>query len=589
MSGKRAADEQMDSYNFQNFDDEDDEVPVQSKASAEVLAKRKILKPRSRLAGRNPANIPRPAQTSSFGFNFQPMQKTVETNNSNPFSSFAKPEENKVNPFSAFAPTSLTTTNTSTSATTNTIVSIPSDDASKIKALNDNFYNKITAEKNLNPLADFTPILTKYINYIDEINNNKPIEPKQIENKPEIKALPSSEFNKPSFSFGTDIKPIEPTFSFNKPTASVPVPAPVPASAPIPAKSVSPDVIAVDEDESSDDEIKVEGPTFTLAKPPTTTDSVFKLSDAKPSALSTSTGPSFTFASNGKKFDNPFKLTPATKPEAVKEEPKEEPKEAPKETPKPTFLFGEVQKNEPTKPAFSFNFKPAEPTEKPSFSLPTKPAFGSTEGEKPKIEFNFSKPATSDKPTFSFGSNATPAPSFGGNATPAPSFGGASSFSFNFSKPAAAATTTEETAEDKPDEEEPKVQFKAVAKLQEDKVEEKTGEEDEELLYTKRSKIQKFDKEKNSYESKGLGDLKVLLNKSNKKARILVRADGSNRVILNVPILKEFKYEKISPKGNLIKIPIVEDGKLETYLSQVKTGEDGTNLLEALDKAKQAI
>jgi hypothetical protein len=60
-------------------------------------------------------------------------------------------------------------------------------------------------------------------------------------------------------------------------------------------------------------------------------------------------------------------------------------------------------------------------------------------------------------------------------------------------------------------------------------------------------------------------------------------------VILNIPILADFKNEKIGNKGNLVKIPAVEAGKIETYLATVKTAEDGTNLLNSLDKAKESL
>jgi nucleoporin NUP2 len=691
MSGKRTAEEQIDSYNvhlFENGYDDDDEPQQQARASSEVLAKRKILKPRSRLAGRTTATTaPQPA--SNFGFNFQPIAATSKTTTTddnskpNPFAGFGgantttsgdnnngnHEEKPKANPFAIFG--SQNNTNATSSITTSkpafsfgqpssSLVSASSDTSSsskksdkpsKIKALNDSLYDKLSQQRSVDPVSNFTPLLRKYIDYYEQIENDTivedaPEEPKQIEQhkggnddeeEKEEKAqklLPSSEpinsfgGSKPSFSFGqttaTSNSSSFPSFSFGSKTNDTPKEQePVPQE-----KGSSAEVIDVDDDSDSDDEIKVEGPTFTLAKPPTSTDSVFKLSkDVTTSGSTNATGPSFTFSGGDKKFDNPFKLTKPVIGETKEKENAEQDKppaatssftwnktdsdktasnaNKQEEVSKPQTSGFSFQTNQATteshnapSSAFNFNFKP---TPQPSNG-------DSTTESKPKFDLNFGSSAStnaSDKPAFSFGSSSTgtsntaaPSFNFGGNSTaanPTSTFGGASSFNFNFSKPSATTPPAEgSNSGDKGndnivEEEEADVKFKPVAKLQDEKVNETTGEEEEDLVYTKRSKIQKFDKETKSYESKGLGELRILVNNSTKKARILVRADGSNRVILNIPILADFKYEKIGNKGNLVKIPAVEAGKIETYLATVKTAEDGTNLLNSLDKAKESL
>lgn len=719
MSGKRRADNQVTRENLHEFENEEnDEAPSgPSRATADVLAKRKILKPRSRLhraAGAN-GNSAAPAPSSGFSFGSN-TTNSDENKPANPFggiggfgtsTSSAKPafsfdqskpaedsDKPKTNPFQFLGkPQESTTTtkedsekpksnvfsflnnnnsssNTSLTKTSSTdlVSSKQTEKPNKIKALNDNFYDKITEQRQLDPVSNFTPILRKYIDYYDKIENDLDYLPDADndtqEKRKEQKALPA-----PTFSFGKTDKPAitnstTPSFSFGvKPAEKKEEvreekePTPMEESKDNTQNNDTQDVEEIDSDDS-DDSIKVEGPKFTLAKPPTTTDSVFKLDATSSSGPSSSTGPSFTFkADTSKKFNSPFKLPTSEK----KEEPKESPavaevksqssnnfswspdkpikfngnddKEKEESAPKPAFSFGET-----TKPAFSFGQsteKKDETSSKPAFSFGTstsqdKPAlsFGANNGsdnkEAAKPAFSFGTPTTdstkeASKPTISFGSSATnskPAFSFGTPATttessdksaaaPSFNFGGASSNSgfgfgtnsaapsstFNFSFKSSSETKTDSSNgndDEKVPEEEVEGNFKPVVQLTE-KVEDQTGEENEETLYTKRSKLMLFNpsNKEQPYESKGLGELKVLQNKDNKKSRILVRSDGANRVLLNAAIPKDFKYDTIG-KGDSVRIPVVSsEGKIETYIARVKTPEDGSNLLKALQDAQK--
>ncbi|KAH3683992.1 hypothetical protein WICPIJ_005015 [Wickerhamomyces pijperi] len=736
MSSKRRAGEQITRENLADFDNESDGAPqAPTRASAEVLAKRKIKMPRSRLNRAN-ANSERPAPSSGFSFNppkqlsgeqptnpfagFGASNTAMKPVSSSPFgqlSSSSKSETKstttpsfnftapkisqspgkdnedapKANPFGFLKPSAPTPSNQPAITTlfssankldTDSTKTEPSTTKSikptKIQALNESFFRKITEQKSKNPVADFTPILKKYIDYYQEIEQEAEPASTTINNTtaPLATEPVKSTFNfgqttQPSFSLNQS-KPAEPIVSFTKP---VPTPAPVPATKTAP--------IEIDSD--SDDDIKVEGPTFSLAKPPTTTDSVFKLSKDNKTTNSFGTGPSFTFTATGKKSDSIFKLKPSPAPTPapapvqapVVPEPKKDLAEA---ASKPAFSFGASTKattaTETPKPAFSFSGLPSRTTTTASATAPTEPSFAfgaqsteekkespastfgastssttsasdkpafsfgsntlssATSGDKPAFSFGSSSTSTfasSDKPTTTFnfgGSTSTTATAFGGfgsstttktstdaskpsldfgsnSATkPSFSFGGASSFSsstpsstFNFSlgasKPSEPTTASTETvtgdAESQELEKEADVNFKPVVELK-DKVEEKTGEEDETALYTKKSKLMLFQpsNKENPYDSKGLGELKVLKNNSTGKSRVLVRADGSNRVVLNASVNKEFKYDFLAEsKKNMVKIPsITAEGKIETYIARVKTAEDGQNLVEALNKAK---
>ncbi|ONH69981.1 Nucleoporin NUP2 [Cyberlindnera fabianii] len=693
MSGKRGASDQITRENFREFEDEDDDVPSQpSRASADVMAKRKILKPRGRLG--------KTGSTPSSGFSFGtiPADK-ADDKPANPFGgfgsfgkpaaeapkpafSFGKPAETaeeeapKANPF-GFLKTTAPSNDTEkansvisfvngnqTSQSSSLVSTKTTTKATKIKALNDTFYDKITQEKQANPVSNFTPILRKYIDYYDKIDRDVDMsdadaEPQQSEQKA-LPAAPST----PSFNFGNTTKP---SFNFGQATPpSVTAPTSQPAiedakPSATESSSNSQEPIAVDSnsDSDSDDDIKVEGPKFTVSKLPTTKDSAFKLTSDATSQKPSGSGPSFTFAAagDGKKFDSPFKLTKPAEDKKTESKQDEQPKKTEDNTTdssKPS-AFGDATKNNftwspgqpinfassassdttTTKPTTQFNFgasttpskDTSEAASKPAFSFgkpaasteekkdDAKPAFSfgsNSTTTKPTFNFGSTTSTTTDstsKPTFNFGSTSTSTESkpttqfnFGGSSTaPKFNFGGAAAatapasstfnFSFSGSKPAESETNNNKNNDDDDavPEEEAKVDFKPVAELG-DKVEEKTGEEEEEVLYTKRAKLMLYNPSDsaNPYVNKGLGLLKVLKHKETNKSRILVRADGSDRVILNTAIAKQFTY---SGKGKgLVSVPTVgAEGKLETYMIKVKTEEDAQNFVQSLTDAQSAL
>ncbi|KAK7509585.1 uncharacterized protein IWZ02DRAFT_465419 [Phyllosticta citriasiana] len=89
----------------------------------------------------------------------------------------------------------------------------------------------------------------------------------------------------------------------------------------------------------------------------------------------------------------------------------------------------------------------------------------------------------------------------------------------------------------------------------------KTGEEDEETVFSCRAKLFNFvtvTDDKKEWKERGIGNLKLNVLKQSradqeakvpKKARFVMRADGSHRVVLNSPIQKELKFGGI-PNGS---------------------------------------
>ncbi|KAK7542106.1 uncharacterized protein J3D65DRAFT_612631 [Phyllosticta citribraziliensis] len=89
----------------------------------------------------------------------------------------------------------------------------------------------------------------------------------------------------------------------------------------------------------------------------------------------------------------------------------------------------------------------------------------------------------------------------------------------------------------------------------------KTGEENEETVFSCRAKLFNFvtvNDDKKEWKERGIGNLKLNVWKQSradqeakvpKKARFVMRADGSHRVVLNSPIQKELKFGGI-PNGS---------------------------------------
>lgn len=110
------------------------------------------------------------------------------------------------------------------------------------------------------------------------------------------------------------------------------------------------------------------------------------------------------------------------------------------------------------------------------------------------------------------------------------------------------------------------------------------GEEDENSVYEKKSKV--FEQVDGEFKPLGLGVLRVLVHKVSQKVRILVRAEGSGRILLNIPIRKEFSY-KVIGKGQVRAMDIKPGNSVpSTYILRVKTDEDGNELAAKLEEVK---
>ncbi|KAI5968028.1 hypothetical protein CANMA_002796 [Candida margitis] len=175
---------------------------------------------------------------------------------------------------------------------------------------------------------------------------------------------------------------------------------------------------------------------------------------------------------------------------------------------------------------------------------------------------------------------------------PSNPFGGLGSTGFQWGKTDNTSNKEENKEQEKKDDdkvEEHEVEgnFAPVVHMNEKK-EVQSGEENEETKFTIRAKLMEFDSSNatNPYVNKGLGELKVLRNKETSKSRIIVRADGSLRVLLNTLLSKDVSYSSMG-NGSLVRIPVFSsDNKIDTYVVKVKTADDGKELLKTIEDLK---
>ncbi|GMK58019.1 hypothetical protein CspeluHIS016_0500510 [Cutaneotrichosporon spelunceum] len=251
---------------------------------------------------------------------------------------------------------------------------------------------------------------------------------------------------------------------------------------------------------------------------------------------------------------------------------------APKEADKPAFSFGTSSTDKPAeKSAFSFgSASSSKPADKP-FSFGSSGSgftFGGSQDNKAEADNAVANKAAdkpTDKPPFSFGSSPTaPKPFSFGSSAPTFSFGSSSSTPA-VSSPASTnpAPATSTPAPEAPAEEE----SKNLAET------EGAGEEGETTVYEQRGKL--FDLEGGKNTVVGLGQLKLKRGEDGKR-RLLMRADGSGTVVLNMGLHDAFKATAEGKHVRFIGFDL--EGKMKPFALMVKTPDFAKALAEALTK-----
>lgn len=363
-------------------------APAPSKASAAVMSKRKILKPRGH-------------------------RGTVEaTNNSNPTSAFASFK-------SAAAPSSGFSVE---SATLRAATSVEKDDKNeRIRALNEQFIASIREAEAPNTVANLTDVAKKYIEYYKGILDASPTSLAQtnatslvqpgVQNSKQPTNISASK-DESSESEDEEVKVQGPKFTFEaKPAKNLPFT--------FEAKPVT-----KKDDSDSESEIEIKGPVFTFNKP--IKDNVFKIQPPKESANTVQdplSAENIPAAEPKKAFNFSFGTTSAEKSVPA--------------APKPAFSFGSsltaIASSSEGKPAISLGSgvsTNAEAKEKPALSFGSSTTTKSSAEVTEKPAFSFAPSSTTkttseatEKPVFSFGSSLNSQPKSKAAEKPAFSFG----------------------------------------------------------------------------------------------------------------------------------------------------------------------
>ncbi|KAK5963145.1 nucleoporin NUP2 PWA37_004848 [Arxiozyma heterogenica] len=301
-----------------------------------------------------------------------------------------------------------------------------------------------------------------------------------------------------------------------------------------------------------------------------------------------------------------------------------------------SFTFGQSSttsstenKEDDQKPSFTFDQSSITSNSKNDASTDSKPSFTfgiptSNQKSETKPTFTFGNSTTSfntptittdqntkNKPTFTFGinSSSTPAPSFNFSKTSTGLTNHATTLSggFKFNLPFEQKTTpftTQPTEKKETDKIESGATEQSTVEKEQGQNDTTTeqesstpiklqnGEEDEINLFSQRVKLMIFNTETKSYDSRGVGEMKLLQNKEDKsKVRLLCRSDGMGNILLNTSIVKSFNYTPLTEDNeNLVKTPTVgTDGKLTTYIVKFKQKADGRSFIKSIEDAKKGM
>ena len=160
------------------------------------------------------------------------------------------------------------------------------------------------------------------------------------------------------------------------------------------------------------------------------------------------------------------------------------------------------------------------------------------------------------------------------------SFGGSTgSFTFGTNLTATASISIDDAEGDNGDDgdepmpQEPPTTVKAAA-----------GEELEEKIYEGRCKIFVF--KASSWVDLGIGALRISKHPGSQKKRLLIRSEGTGKILLNTFLFKDMSNKIETDKKSLTFLSLDAQGQLNKYLLRVKSPEDANSLNEAINSNK---
>uniref|UniRef100_A0A669CD74 E3 SUMO-protein ligase RanBP2 n=1 Tax=Oreochromis niloticus TaxID=8128 RepID=A0A669CD74_ORENI len=126
-----------------------------------------------------------------------------------------------------------------------------------------------------------------------------------------------------------------------------------------------------------------------------------------------------------------------------------------------------------------------------------------------------------------------------------------------------------------------------------DLVETSTGEENEQVVFSHRAKLYRYDKESKQWKERGIGDLKILQNYDNKRARLVMRRDQVLKICANhwiSPIMKLEPMKGAEKAWVWSAMDFAEEGegKLEQLAVRFKLQETANTFKQVFEEAKDA-
>uniref|UniRef100_A0A3Q4MQT2 RanBD1 domain-containing protein n=1 Tax=Neolamprologus brichardi TaxID=32507 RepID=A0A3Q4MQT2_NEOBR len=123
-----------------------------------------------------------------------------------------------------------------------------------------------------------------------------------------------------------------------------------------------------------------------------------------------------------------------------------------------------------------------------------------------------------------------------------------------------------------------------------DLVETSTGEENEQVVFSHRAKLYRYDKESKQWKERGIGDLKILQNYNNKRARLVMRRDQVLKICANhwiSPIMKLEPMKGAEKAWVWSALDFAEEGegKLEQLAVRFKLQETANTFKQVFEEA----
>ncbi|KAJ2943782.1 hypothetical protein O0L34_g8102 [Tuta absoluta] len=140
---------------------------------------------------------------------------------------------------------------------------------------------------------------------------------------------------------------------------------------------------------------------------------------------------------------------------------------------------------------------------------------------------------------------------------------------------------------------EPNVDFKPVIPLPA-LVDQKTGEEDENILFEHRAKLLRFDVSSKEWKERGLGNIKLLVQKDNaQKVRLLMRREQIMKICCNHAVTKDMTFQRMPNMDKAVTwcAKDFSEGELvaETFCLRFKTVQTCNEFMEALKSAQSKL